>query len=216
MARTGRARERAPAVTVQSWLLFVLASVALIATPGPNVALIVGTTLRHGLRTGLLAVAGVNFGVLLQLSAIAAGLSWVVEVFAQHFDVVRYVGAAYLVLLAIQQLRAPSGDVVDRPALAPERAFGRGFLIAFANPKTLVFFAAFLPMFIDPAQGSTRDLWALALTFGVLAAAGDSLFALASARLGHAVSQRYARVADRVSASILLGGAVMLLVAGRK
>lgn len=204
-------------MTIETWLLFVVASAALIATPGPNVAMIVGTTLRHGLKTGLLAVAGVNAGVILQLGTVAAGLSWIVDLFARHFDIIRYVGAAYLVFLAVQQLRTPSVGPGERPpALSAERAFGRGFLIAFANPKTFVFFAAFLPLFVDPSAGASAALWVLAATFAVLAAVGDTLFAIVSARLGHAVSGRYARIADKASAVILLGGAAMLLAAGRK
>lgn len=204
-------------MSLQTWLLFVLATAALIATPGPNVALVVGTTLRHGRTAGLLAVAGVNAGVLLQLGAVAAGLAWIVEAFSAHFDLIRWAGAGYLLFLAAQQLRSkPPEPGAAAPALAPERAFGRGFLIAFANPKTLVFFAAFLPLFIDPAAGDRAALWILSLTFSVIAAAGDSLFVLAAARLGHAVSGRYARIADRASAAILVGGAAVLLAAGRR
>ncbi|KAA5601677.1 LysE family translocator [Blastochloris sulfoviridis] len=204
-------------MTFETWLLFVLATAALIATPGPNVALVVGTTLRHGRTAGLLAVAGVNAGVVLQLCTVAAGLTWIVEVFSAHFDLIRYLGAGYLIFLAVQQWRAkPVSPGVAAPALAPERAFARGFLIAFANPKTLVFFAAFLPLFIDPNAGDSTALWILAATFAVIAAGGDTLFVLAAARLGHAVSGRYARIADKASAAILLGGAAVLLAAGRR
>lgn len=205
-------------MSVETWLLFVVASAALIATPGPNVALIVGTTLRHGRRAGLLTVAGVNAGVILQLCAVAAGLTWIVKLFAAHFDLIRYVGAAYLVLLAVQQLRSHRSVEVaaQNAALAPERALARGFLIAFANPKTMVFFAAFLPLFVDPNAGPSKTLWILVATFAVMAAFGDSLFAVAAAKVGHAVSGRYARIADKASAGILLGGAAMLLAAGRR
>src|SRR5229473_7627193 len=93
-------------MTLELYLIFVLASALLVATPGPNVALVVGTSLRYGARSGLLTVAGVNVGVTLQLAAVAAGLSWVVDLFARHFDLVRYAGAAYLALLGLQQLLA--------------------------------------------------------------------------------------------------------------
>jgi len=86
-------------MTVELYLLFVLASALLVATPGPNVALVVGTSLRYGARTGLLTVGGVNLGLVLQLSAVAAGLTWIVDLFAHHFDLIRYIGAAYLALL---------------------------------------------------------------------------------------------------------------------
>src|ERR1043166_2952162 len=98
-------------MTVELYLIFVLASVLLVATPGPNVALVVGTSLRYGARTGLLTVGGVNLGLVLQLSAVAAGLTWIVDLFARHFDLIRYIGAAYLALLGLQQLFArPKAD----------------------------------------------------------------------------------------------------------
>ena len=99
-------------MSVELYLVFVAATALLIATPGPNVALIVGTSLTHGARTGLMAVAGVNVGVMIQLAVVAAGLVWIVELFSQNFDLIRFVGAAYLLFLGIQTLwkaRKPSG-----------------------------------------------------------------------------------------------------------
>ena len=77
-------------MSLELYLVFALASALLGATPGPNVALIVGTSLRHGATAGLLTAAGVNVGAILQLSAIALGLTWIVELFARHFDLIRY------------------------------------------------------------------------------------------------------------------------------
>ena len=91
-------------MSIELYLVFVVATAILIATPGPNVALIVGTSLRHGARTGLIAMAGVNLGVMVQLVVVAAGLSWIVELFAKNFDLIRFVGAAYLLFLGIQTL----------------------------------------------------------------------------------------------------------------
>jgi len=202
-------------MTVQLYLLFVLASALLVATPGPNVALVVGTSLRYGARTGLLTVGGVNLGLVLQLAAVAAGLTWIVDLFARHFDVIRYVGAAYLALLGLQQLFARSKSETDAPpVLRGERAFARGFAVAFANPKTLIFHAAFLPQFIGPEQNGA-DLWLLAATFAVIGALGDGLYALFAARARAAVTERARRIADRASGAILLGGAAVLLAARR-
>src|SRR5215467_12186604 len=118
-------------MTIQLYLLFVLASALLVATPGPNVALVVGTSLRYGARTGLLTVGGVNFGLVLQLAAVAAGLTWIVELFARHFDLIRYVGAGYLLLLGLQQLFVrPKEEKSAAPALRGEHAFARGFAVA--------------------------------------------------------------------------------------
>ena len=123
-------------MSLQLYLIFVAAVALLIATPGPNVALIVGTSLTHGMRTGLMAVAGVNVGVMIQLAVVAAGLAWIVEMFSRNFDLIRFVGAAYLLFLGIQTLWKSRRPTPTRP-LSSERAFARGFAVAFANPKTL-------------------------------------------------------------------------------
>ena len=202
-------------MTLELYFLFVLASALLVATPGPNVALVVGTSLRYGARTGLLTVAGVNLGLVLQLSAVAAGLSWIVDLFARHFDAIRYVGAAYLALLGLQQLFAKAkADAAPVTNLRGERAFARGFAVAFANPKTLIFHAAFLPQFLGTGD-SRADLWLLAATFAAIGALGDGLYALFAARARAAVTDRARRIADKASGAILLGGAAVLLAARR-
>ena len=202
-------------MTVELYLLFVLASALLVATPGPNVALVVGTSLRYGARTGLLTVSGVNLGLVLQLAAVAAGLSWIVDLFARHFDLIRYIGAAYLALLGLRQLFArPKAEEAAAPVMRGEHALARGFAVAFANPKTLIFHAAFLPQFLGAGE-NRADLWLLAATFAVIAALGDGLYALFAARARAAVTERARRIADRASGGILLGGAAVLLAARR-
>jgi homoserine/homoserine lactone efflux protein len=202
-------------MTIELYLVFVLASILLAVTPGPNVALIVGTSLGHGVRGGLMTVAGVNVGLVLQVSAVAAGLSWLVDLFARHFDLIRYIGAAYLVILGAQQLLARPKTEADEPkTLRADRAFARGLAVAFANPKTLIFYAAFLPQFLPQGdQGSA--LWLLAATVATIAAVSDTLYAIFAARARAALSSRVRRMADKVSGVIMLGGATVLLAARR-
>lgn len=202
-------------MSVELYLVFVLASALLVATPGPNVALIVGTSLTHGARTGLMAVAGVNFGLVIQLAVVVAGLSWIVDLFAKNFDMIRFVGAAYLLFLGIQTLwkaRKPSAPA----PLSSERAFARGFAVAFANPKTLIFQAAFLPQFLSDGEGRGAQLWLLAATFAIIAAVGDAVWALCAARARAAMSGRVQLIADRISGGILIAGAGVLLAASRR
>lgn len=199
--------------------LFVAASVALTATPGPNVALIVGTSLKHGGRAGMLTALGVNVGLVLQLAAVAAGLAYVVEAFARHFDLLRYLGAAYLLVLAVRQWRAAGRAPGEGAAsVAPSRraAFGRGLAVAFANPKTLLFYAAFLPQFVTHPEDPVPQIALLAAIFAAIALTGDMLWALAAGRARAALSRHFSRLADRVSAAILFGGAVVLLAMGRR
>ncbi|MFG1479313.1 LysE family translocator [Xanthobacter sp. V4C-4] len=202
-------------IPLQSLTLFIAACVALAATPGPNVALIVGTSLRYGRRVGLLTAAGVNVGLMAQLAGVAAGLAYLVEAFSHHFDLVRYAGAAYLVVLAIRQWRsAGAGPATAAPTA--HAAFARGFAVAFANPKTLLFHAAFLPQFVTEATNPVPQIAVLAVVFAAVALAGDVLWAVAADRARSALSGRFARTADRVSAGILVGGAAVLLAAGRR
>ncbi|MEP9377661.1 LysE family translocator [Aquabacter sp. CN5-332] len=202
-------------IPAESLVLFVLACLALGATPGPNVALIVGTSLKHGRRAGLLTATGVNVGLVLQLAVVAAGLAWLVELFSRHFDLVRYLGAAYLAWLAVLQWRS-AGKGSAAPAPSGRAAFMRGLAVAFANPKTLLFHAAFLPQFVTDPVDPVPQIALLAAIFAVIALVGDIIWALAADRLRAAVAGRFARVADRVSAGILVGGAMVLLAAGRR
>ena len=202
-------------MSIELYLVFVLATALLIATPGPNVALIVGTSLTHGAPTGLIAMAGVNLGVMVQLVVVAAGLSWIVEVFAKNFDMIRFVGAAYLLFLGIQTLWKARKPSAPQP-LSPERAFGRGLAVAFANPKTLIFQAAFLPQFLTNGEGRATQLWLLAATFWVITVAGDLIWVLCAARLKAAMSGRVQQIADRISGGILIAGGGVLLAASRR
>lgn len=199
----------------QSLALFVAACLALAATPGPNVALIVGTSLKFGRRAGILTATGVNVGLIAQLAGVAAGLAYLVEAFSHHFEMVRYFGAAYLVVLAIRQWRA-AGQARLQGAPSAHAAFGRGLAVAFANPKTLLFHAAFLPQFVTDTANPLPQLVLLAGVFALIALVGDVLWALAADRARAALAGRFTRIADRVSAGILVGGAAVLLAAGRR
>jgi len=204
-------------MSFQLYLIFVLASALLVATPGPNVALIVGTSLTHGARIGLMTVAGVNIGLVIQLAVVAAGLAWIVDFFARQFDAIRFAGAAYLLFLGIQTLwKSRKAAATTLAPLSTNRAFARGFAVAFANPKTLIFQAAFLPQFLSSGEGRERELWLLAATFAVIAAVGDTIWAVCAARARAALSGPIQLWADRISGGILIAGAGVLLAASRR
>lgn len=202
-------------IPVESLVIFVLACVALIATPGPNVALIVSTSLKHGRRAGLLTVAGVNVGVVVQLACVAVGLTWVVDLFARHFDLVRYVGAAYLAWLAVSQWRS-AGAMRQEAAPAGRTSFSRGLAVAFANPKTLLFHAAFLPQFVTDPVNPGPQIAQLAVLFSLIALVGDVIWVMVADRARAAFKGRFTFLADRISAALLAGGAAVLLAAGRR
>ncbi len=202
-------------MSLELYLVFVAATALLIATPGPNVALIVGTSLTHGARTGLMAMAGVNVGVMIQLVVVAAGLSWVVDLFAKNFDLIRFVGAAYLLFLGIQTLWKARKASPPKP-LSPQGAFSRGFAVAFANPKTLIFQAAFLPQFLSNGESRQAQLWLLASTFWIITVIGDAVWVLCASRLRAVMSSNVQLWADRISGGILIAGAGVLLAMSRR
>lgn len=200
-----------------NWQLFsgfVLITVVLILTPGPIVTLVISTGATRGVRAGLVTAAGTSVGNVALLAAIALGLSWVLENAGYLFDLMRWVGAAYLIWIGVQAWRnagrassLPTGDQVY---------FLRGFLVAVSNPKTIAFFTAFLPQFVDPAYPVARQLAVMCVVSAVLAALSDSCWAIASG-LGRAWFMRptRAKLLGRLSGLTLIGGGVWLSLARR-
>src|SRR5262249_16059407 len=148
-------------------------------TPGPIVTLVIATGATQGMRAALTTVVGTTLGLAILLTAIAFGLTWVVQNAAVMFEVLRWGGAAYLVWLGVQAWRnAGTGGVASRPR-GRDHSCG-GVLAALSNPKTIVFFTAFLPQFIDPGLPAERQLAAMCIVSVLLAAASDSTWAVAA------------------------------------
>lgn len=160
--------------------LFALAALALIVIPGPAVLYIVAGSIDHGRSAGLACVAGVGTGGLVHVAAAAVGVSAVLASSATAFSAVRYLGAAYLVVMGMRTLLSRSADEPGEvPARSLRRAWLQGAVVNILNPKTALFFLAFLPQFVDPARGNA-GLQALVLgaVFVVLAMVSDSTYAL--------------------------------------
>ena len=160
------------------FLAFLVASLVLAATPGPGVVYVVTRTLTQGRRAGLASVAGVALGNLGNALGAALGLAALFAVSSWAFDLVRYAGAAYLVWLGLRSLRAPAVDATVAPVVPTPvaRILRDGFMVALLNPKTSLFFAAFLPQFIDPAQSAAlQSVW-LGVVFVAIAACTDMVY----------------------------------------
>jgi threonine/homoserine/homoserine lactone efflux protein len=212
-------------VTTRSLLLFVSASIPLLLFPGPAVAFIVATTLRAGRRSGLGAVAGVETGYLVHVVGAVVGLSAVVAASAEAFTAVKVLGAAWLVWLAVQSWRSSrrDGDTsladlrpADTPQAQPRESLRRGLLVGALNPKTAVFYLAFLPQFVTDEGGPA---WLQLLVFGLLfialAACTDSCWVLAGGSLRRWLPAVRMKVVDRVSAGAFGALAAVLLSARR-
>ena len=201
-------------MNVQLFTAFLLITALLFVTPGPMVTLIVTTGARSGTRAALSTVAGATLGTSILITLIACGLNFVVQNAAMLFEILRWAGAAYLFWLGIQAWRR-AGAVA---ALPPVRGahFARGFFVALSNPKTIAFFTAFLPQFVDPSLPAGRQLAAMCAVSVALAAILDSGWALAAGwgRTWFLAPAR-AKLLGRVSGLALIGGGIWLSLARR-
>jgi threonine/homoserine/homoserine lactone efflux protein len=161
---------------------FAGASLVLSVTPGPAVLYVVTRTLAQGKRAGLASVAGVALGNLGNAIGASIGLAALFAVSSLAFTIVKFAGAAYLVWLGIQALRSPRSTAGVSTFEAPRfgRIFRDGFLVALLNPKTALFFAAFLPQFIDPAGSAIAQSVALGSLFVAIAATSDAVYVMAA------------------------------------
>jgi threonine/homoserine/homoserine lactone efflux protein len=191
--------------------LFVTAALVLLLTPGPAVLYIVTRSLDQGRRAGFVSVLGVHAGTLVHVAAAAAGLSAILAASAMAFSVVKYLGAAYLIYLGVRQLLARVADPADAgPAPRPRlrRTFLDGFVVNVLNPKTALFFLAFLPQFVMTARGDVgAQVLGLGLLFVGLGVITDGLYAVGAGTAAHWLrgNPQFARRERWVSGSMYIG-----------
>jgi threonine/homoserine/homoserine lactone efflux protein len=160
---------------------FVLAALVLLLTPGPAVLYIVTRSIDQGRRAGLVSVLGVHVGTLAHIFAAAAGLSALLAASATAFSVVKYLGAAYLIYIGVRRLLDRSTKSLAAPGEPKRlrRAFLDGVVVNVLNPKTGLFFLAFLPQFVSVSRGHVGEqIVSLGVVFVLLGAVTDSLYAL--------------------------------------
>lgn len=196
------------------WIAFLVASFLFIQVPGPSLLFTIGRALTVGRRDALLSVLGNALGLVVQVLLVALGLGALVAASAGVYTTVKLLGAAYVVWLGVQAIRH-RGDArrllehgpADAAPGSRRRAVATGLLVGLTNPKTVIFFVAFLPQFVDAGAGRTGlQLAVLGLVFGVLAACSDSVWALAAAR----ARAWFARTPSRLDALGATGGVMML------
>lgn len=201
--------------------LFMAASLPIVLAPGPSVAYVVTTTLSSGRRAGLSAVAGVELGYVAHVVAAVAGLSAVVAASAQAFTSVKLAGACYLIWLGVQAWRSRD----ERPlhtlasssdALPARRAFAQGLMVGCLNPKTAVFFLAFLPLFVQPSGAPAwLQMTILGILFIAMAAVPDGFWALAGGVVRRLLPNLRMKSMERLSGTVFLGLATWALTARR-
>ncbi|WP_291829643.1 LysE family translocator [Bosea sp. (in: a-proteobacteria)] len=203
-------------MSIELYITFLAAATFLILTPGPNVSLIVGTSMAHGLGAGLLTVAGTTAATAAQLFLVVGGMASLLALAADAFDWIRWIGVAYLVWLGIAQWRAADrAEDAPAPVRFRSRLVGQGVLVALTNPKTLLFHAAFLPQFVSPEAPPGGQLLLLGVTYTVLAAALDCGWAWTGGRLRGGLSAARRRLVNRVSGVFLVCAGIGLALSRR-
>ncbi|MGB0098762.1 MAG: LysE family translocator [Nocardioides sp.] len=201
--------------TTSQWLAFVVASALFIQLPGPSLLFTIGRALTVGRRDALLSVVGNALGVVTQVLAVAVGLGAVVAASAQAYTALKIAGAAYVVWLGVQAIRHRADartalGAVGGASAVPvrvSRSLRVGFTVGVTNPKTIVFFVAFLPQFVnEPAGHAGAQLALLGLVFGAMAVASDSAWALAAGT----ARDWFARRPQRLDSLGVAGGVMMI------
>ncbi|MDA1101043.1 MAG: LysE family translocator [Proteobacteria bacterium] len=206
-------------MSMEFYVAFCLATSVLIILPGPIVTLVVAQSLRHGTATGLATVAGSSIGNALLVAVGALGLSTAMVLLADLFDLIRWLGAAYLIWFGLRAWRAKGMALEDTAAGAPRaktKVFWQGLVVAITNPKTILFYAAFFPQFIDPAVPLAPQLVLMSVSFVIIAATFDGCYALLAGRLrGFFQGARRARIRNRLTGALLIATGIGLILVRR-
>lgn len=198
-------------IAPSSLVLFMTGAIVLLLIPGPAVLYILSRSVGQGRPAGLVSAMGIAAGSLFHVAAATLGLSALLVSSAAAFQFVKYAGAAYLIYLGIRTLRSTDANQLQ-PASGQgdlRKVFGQGVLVNLLNPKTALFFLAFLPQFVDPSRGHvTLQIFALGVLFSLMGWFSDSVWALLAGTFASRIrgSTRIRRAQRNIS-----GGALIVL-----
>ena len=201
-------------MSLELYLAYLATCIVIVIVPGPTVTLIVANGLKYGTRAGMLNVAGTQLGFAVCIVIVLAGLASLVAAAGWLFDILRLLGAAYLVWLGWKLLRA-SGEVVapasGQPVPKPRGGFFlQGFLVLMSNPKILVLFGALFPQFMNPNGGFVEQVLLLGVTLMAVAFVFDSGYAVLAGRAGAVLTRNRVKLVSQASGLCLIGGGLWL------
>jgi threonine/homoserine/homoserine lactone efflux protein len=194
------------------WFAFIVASVALLAIPGPTVLLVISYAMGHGRRPAAAIVAGVALGDLTSVTASMLGLGALLAASATVFTALRWVGGAYLIYLGVKLWRAPVAEALEAeaPPASLKRIFAHAYAVTALNPKGMVFFVAFVPQFLTASAPFLPQVAVLEATFVTLAILNSAAYAmLASAARRRLRQARVRRLVNRVGGTLLIGAGAL-------
>jgi len=197
-------------MSLDLFLGFVAATILLVITPGPTVTLVVSYALAQGRRSGFATVAGVALGDLTAMTLSVLGLGALLAASATLFTIVKWAGAAYLVYLGVRLWRAdPDGETAAIERRSPRAMLAHAFAVTALNPKSIVFFVAFLPQFVDASAPVVPQLVLLVATFVTIATLNAGVYALLAGNLSAAIREKWLRrMVNRISGTVLIGAGI--------
>lgn len=203
-------------MSFELWLAFVAASAILLAIPGPTILLVISYALGHGRKSARATVAGVALGDFTAMTASMFGLGVLLATSATLFTALKWVGAAYLIYLGVKLWRAPvsisatSADTENPPKDRPLRIFLHTYVVTALNPKSIIFFVAFLPQFMNPAQPILPQMIIFETTFLVLATVNAAFYSLLASMARKSIRKpSVQRAVNRVGGSLMIGAGAL-------
>tara|TARA_B100000029_G_scaffold280841_1_gene274957 strand:- start:670 stop:1284 length:615 start_codon:yes stop_codon:yes gene_type:complete len=204
-------------VELDTFVAFVIATTIMILLPGPSVMLTIGHSISHGTRAAFITVAGTSTAIIVQLIVTAAGKTSLLLVLADWFEVIRWLGVAYLIYVGVQywHLNEESDAAVSQTGRG-HRLFWQGFVVSATNPKSLAFYAAFFPQFIRVGADITEQLLILCVTFFVIASFLTAGYAVLAGNVRRYVTgAATAKVRNRISGTLVIGAGLGLALVRR-
>lgn len=203
-------------MSLEHWLAFVAASAVLLAIPGPTILLVISYALGHGRKAATSTVAGVALGDFTAMTASMLGLGALLAASATVFTVLKWIGAAYLVYLGIRLWRAPVSSgaadeaVADSQKDRPLPIFLHTYVVTALNPKSIIFFVAFLPQFLDPTRPVFQQMIIFEVTFLVLATVNAALYGVFASMARKSIREpSVQRTVNRIGGSLMIGAGAL-------
>ncbi|MCQ1837058.1 LysE family translocator [Neorhizobium galegae] len=203
-------------MSLEHWLAFVAASSVLLAIPGPTILLVISYALSHGRKVASATVAGTALGDFTAMTASMLGLGALLATSAALFTVLKWVGAAYLIYLGIKLWRAPVSEraadlgEAEVTSVKPFKIFLHTYVVTALNPKSIVFFVAFLPQFLDLSQPLFFQMVVFEVTFLVLATLNATLYGLLASMARNTIRKpKVQQIVNRTGGSLMIGAGLL-------